>query len=129
VPNARYRLTHRIGRRSRHAAQRAFAIRANRHAQISSSDTATPTPFALDYAQFDSLSPADKLAMQELAWRQHGPWILRQLGELRAQWILTAGGEVVDSGGTLDTSHPTNAAPHSAPNAAWCRGFSCAPSA
>jgi hypothetical protein len=41
--------------------------------------------------------------MQELAWRQHGTWILRQLGELRAQWVLVAGGEVVDSGGTLDT--------------------------
>jgi phosphoribosylformylglycinamidine synthase len=72
-------------------------------AQISSSATATPDPFAIDYAQFESLAPGDKLAMQELAWREHGPWILRQLGDRRAQWVLVAGGEVVDSGDSLDT--------------------------
>lgn len=71
--------------------------------QISRSETATPDPFAMDYAQFDSLSSPDKLAMQDLAWRKHGAWILEQLNARRAQWILCCGGEVVESGDTLDT--------------------------
>lgn len=71
--------------------------------QISRSETATPDPFAMDYAQFDSLAAPDKLAMQDLAWRKHGAWILQELSARRAQWILCAGGEVVDSGDTLDT--------------------------
>lgn len=71
--------------------------------QISRSETATPDPFAMDYAQFDSMAAPDKLAMQELAWRKHGAWILQQLSTRRAQWILCAGGEVVDSGDSLDT--------------------------
>lgn len=71
--------------------------------QISRSETATPDPFAMDYAQFESMAAPDKLAMQELAWRKHGAWILQQLSDRRAQWILCAGGEVVESGASLDT--------------------------
>ncbi|MDF2441761.1 MAG: phosphoribosylformylglycinamidine synthase subunit PurS [Abditibacteriota bacterium] len=71
--------------------------------QISRSETATPDPFAMDYAQFDAMAAPDKLAMQDLAWRKHGSWILQQLSTRRAQWILCAGGEVIDSGDSLDT--------------------------
>ena len=73
------------------------------NAKISRSEAATPEPFAMDYERFQTLSPADKLALQELAWRKHGTWIRQQLDAQSAQWILCAGENVVASGTTLDT--------------------------
>ena len=73
------------------------------NSKISRSEAATPEPFAMDYVRFQTLSPADKLALQELAWRKHGEWIRQQLDAHNAQWILCAGENVVSSGNTLDT--------------------------
>jgi phosphoribosylformylglycinamidine synthase PurS subunit len=77
-------------------------------AQISRSEAATPDALAMDYARFESMSAPDKLALQELAWRKHGAWILNQLNQRNAQWILCAGDEVVNSGASID-SFPSDA--------------------
>ncbi len=77
-------------------------------AQISRSEAATPDALAMDYARFESMSAPDKLALQELAWRKHGAWILNQLNERSAQWILCAGAEVVAAGDSID-SFPSDA--------------------
>ena len=63
-------------------------------------------PFALDYASYDSLPTEEKLALRSVAWQKHGLWIMGQLNERHADWILCVGGEVVDSGETLDTYPP-----------------------
>lgn len=76
--------------------------------QVSSSTVATPDPFAMDYAAYNALPAQEQLAVQELAWRKHGTWILKQMNDRRAQWILCLGGEVLQSGDTID-SYPTEA--------------------
>jgi len=76
---------------------------------VSASDAATPDPFALDYDRFDSMGPADKMALQELAWRKYGAWIRDELDARRAAWILCVGQRVASSGDTLD-SFPDDAA-------------------
>jgi phosphoribosylformylglycinamidine synthase PurS subunit len=73
------------------------------HTVVSSSEAVTPDPFSLDFARFDAMSPADKLAMQELAWRKHGTWIKQQIDGNRAQWILCLGQHVVNFGDSLDS--------------------------
>lgn len=62
-----------------------------------------PDPFALDYRTYQAMSPDAQLAIQERAWQQHGTWIAQQLNSGRAAWILCVGGQVVESGPTLDT--------------------------
>jgi phosphoribosylformylglycinamidine synthase len=69
----------------------------------SSSHSATPDPFAMDFAVFDSMGPADKMAMQELAWRKYGAWIRDELDARRAAWILCVGQNVAQAGDSLDT--------------------------
>ena len=70
---------------------------------VSASDSATPDPFALDYARFDSMGPADKMALQELAWRKYGQWIRDELNTRNAAWILCVGQRVASAGDSLDT--------------------------
>jgi len=60
-------------------------------------------PFALDYNSYRSLPTEEKLALRSMAWQKHGTWIMSQLNEREADWVLCVGGEVVDSGPTLDT--------------------------
>lgn len=70
--------------------------------QIGASATAQPDPFAMDFDSFDALPAPEKLAVQELAWRLHGAVVLQQLNDLRAAWVLMVGGQVVESGATMD---------------------------
>ena len=60
-------------------------------------------PFSLDFAAYRSLPTEEKLALRSMAWQKHGPWIMSQLNERRADWVLCVGGEVVDSGESLNT--------------------------
>jgi phosphoribosylformylglycinamidine synthase len=75
---------------------------------ISTSAAATPEPFAMTYTTYTALPVQERLAMQEVAWRKHGALILQALDERRAAWILIQGGNIVDSGPTLD-DYPTEA--------------------
>lgn len=59
-------------------------------------------PFALDFAAYQSLGNEEKLALRSMAWQKHGAWIMGQLNERHADWILCVGGEVLDSGDTLE---------------------------
>ncbi len=59
-------------------------------------------PFALDFTAYQSLVNEEKLALRSMAWQKHGAWIMGQLNERHADWILCVGGEVLDSGDTLD---------------------------
>jgi phosphoribosylformylglycinamidine synthase len=72
----------------------------------------TPVPlgdaFAIEYQNYLALSSDDRLALQGRAWREHGAFINRELENHRALWILVVGGEVVDSGSTLE-NYPTDA--------------------
>lgn len=70
---------------------------------VSASEAATPDPFAIDAERFDAMGPADKMALQELAWRKYGAWIRDELDNRRAAWILCAGQRVVSAGDTLDS--------------------------
>ncbi len=70
---------------------------------VSTSDVATPDPFALDVDRFNSMGPADKLALQEIAWRKYGAWIRDELDSRRAAWILCVGQRVAAAGDSLDT--------------------------
>lgn len=63
-------------------------------------------PFALDFGAYQSLPPEEKLALRSMAWQKHGAWIMSQLNERRADWVLCVGGEVVESGESLD-SYPS----------------------
>jgi len=76
--------------------------------QISPSEVGTPDPLTMEYNRYEGLPAPERLALQELAWQKHGNWILQQLNDRRAAWILCIGGEVVESGVTLD-SMPTEA--------------------
>jgi phosphoribosylformylglycinamidine synthase len=60
-------------------------------------------PFALDYNSYRSLPTEEKLALRSMAWQKHGAWIMQQLDEHEADWVICIGGEVLDSGATLDT--------------------------
>lgn len=60
-------------------------------------------PFAADYRTYQSLSMEERLSLRGVALHKHGGWILQQLNERRAEWILCIGGEVMDSGPTLDS--------------------------
>lgn len=62
-----------------------------------------PDPFAMDYDVYESLPATEQMAVQEAAWQMHGAWILQQLQERRAVWILCIGGTVVEAGETMDT--------------------------
>ncbi len=70
---------------------------------VSASEVGTPDPFALDFDRFDTLGPADKMALQELAWRKYGAWIRDELDSRHAAWILCVGQRVAAAGDTLDT--------------------------
>ena len=59
-------------------------------------------PFALDFTAYQSLGNEEKLALRSMAWQKHGAWIMGQLNERHADWILCVGGEVLDSGDTLE---------------------------
>lgn len=63
-------------------------------------------PFALDFNAYTSLPTEEKLALRSMAWQKHGTWIMNQLNERRADWILCVGGEVIESGESLDTYPP-----------------------
>jgi len=71
--------------------------------QVSPSDAGTPDPLTLEYSRYEGLPAPERLALQELAWQKHGNWIVQQLNDRRAAWILCVGGEVVQSGVTLDS--------------------------
>jgi phosphoribosylformylglycinamidine synthase len=60
-------------------------------------------PFALDYRTYRSLTTEERLSLRGVALQKHGTWILQQLQERRAHWILCIGGEVMDAGPSLDT--------------------------
>jgi phosphoribosylformylglycinamidine synthase len=60
-------------------------------------------PFALDYRTYRSLTTEERLSLRGVALQKHGNWILQQLNERRAHWVLCVGGEVMDAGPTLDT--------------------------
>ena len=60
-------------------------------------------PFSLDFASYNSLPTEEKLALRSMAWQKHGAWIMSQLNERRADWVLCVGGKVVESGESLDT--------------------------
>lgn len=60
-------------------------------------------PFALDYSTYEVMTTEERLELREKAFQKHGPWIMRQIQERRAAWILCVGNEVVESGSTLDT--------------------------
>ncbi len=60
-------------------------------------------PFALDFNDYRSLPMEEKLSLRSMAWQKHGAWIMGQLNERQADWILCVGGEVLDSGPSLDT--------------------------
>ncbi|HVF11305.1 MAG TPA: hypothetical protein VNA16_10900, partial [Abditibacteriaceae bacterium] len=64
-------------------------------------------PFALDYSTYEAMSTEERLELREKAFQKHGSWIMRQIQERRAAWILCVGSEVVDSGATLD-SYPSD---------------------
>lgn len=76
---------------------------------IPPSDPKTPgglpinEPFALDFTSYRSLPTEEKLALRSMAWQKHGAWIMSQLNEKSADWVLCVGGEVVESGQSLDT--------------------------
>lgn len=70
---------------------------------VSASEASTPDPFTIDAARFDAMGPADKMALQELAWRKHGPWIRDELDNRSAAWILCAGQRVLGAGDSLDS--------------------------
>lgn len=70
---------------------------------VSTSEAATPDPFSIDAERFDAMGPADKMALQELAWRKYGPWIRDELDNRRAAWILCAGQRVISAGDTIDS--------------------------
>lgn len=59
-------------------------------------------PFALDFSAYQNLLNEEKLALRSMAWQKHGAWIMGQLNERHADWILCVGGEVLDSGDTLE---------------------------
>lgn len=71
--------------------------------EISASTVGTPDPFAMDYDTYMGLATQERLAIQQLAWQKHGAWIRQQLADLRAGWILCVGGQVLESGATLNT--------------------------
>jgi phosphoribosylformylglycinamidine synthase len=60
-------------------------------------------PFALDYASYHVLPTEEKLSLRSMAWQKHGVWIMQQLNEHEADWVICVGGEVLDSGATLAT--------------------------
>lgn len=60
-------------------------------------------PFALDFISYNSLPTEEKLGLRSLAWQKHGAWIMSQLNEKGANWVLCVGGEVMESGESLDT--------------------------
>ena len=64
-------------------------------------------PFALDYSTYEAMTTEERLELREKAFQKHGPWIMKQIQERRAAWILCVGNEVVDSGSTLD-SYPSD---------------------
>lgn len=65
-------------------------------------------PFALDFNSYRSLPTEEKLGLRSMAWQKHGAWIMGQLNERTADWVLCVGGEVIESGPTLDT-YPSEA--------------------
>lgn len=60
-------------------------------------------PFALDYNSYRTLPTEEKLSLRSMAWQKHGAWIMQQLNEREADWVICVGGEVLDSGASLDT--------------------------
>jgi phosphoribosylformylglycinamidine synthase len=60
-------------------------------------------PFALDYNTYNSLPMEEKLSLRSMAWQKHGAWMMQQLNEREAEWVCCVGGEVIDSGTSLDT--------------------------
>jgi phosphoribosylformylglycinamidine synthase len=64
-------------------------------------------PFGLDYDTYEGMTTEARLALQENVWQKHGTWIMQQLNERRVAWIVCIGGQVAESGDTLD-SYPTD---------------------
>ena len=60
-------------------------------------------PFSFDYSMYCALSSEEQLALRSQALLKHGAWINAQLDERNADWILVVGGEVVDSGASLES--------------------------
>lgn len=63
-------------------------------------------PFSYDYAMYRALPQDEQLSLRTAALLKHGAWINQHLNERNADWILVVGGEVVDSGESLET-YPT----------------------
>jgi len=60
-------------------------------------------PFSFDYGMYRALPQEEQLDLRSQALLKHGSWISQQLDELNADWILVVGGQVVDSGESLET--------------------------
>lgn len=60
-------------------------------------------PFSFDYSMYCALPSEEQLALRSQALLKHGTWIAAQLDERDADWILVVGGEVVDSGASLES--------------------------
>ena len=60
-------------------------------------------PFSFDYGMYRALPQDEQLSLRSAALLKHGAWINQHLNERNADWILVVGGEVVDSGESLDT--------------------------
>ena len=60
-------------------------------------------PLSYDYSMYRALPAEEQLNLLIQALLKHGQWISQQLDELNANWILVVGGQVVDSGESLET--------------------------
>lgn len=67
---------------------------------------AVKEPFALDFEGYNALRTEEKLALRSMAWQKHGTWIMNQLNEQQADWILCIGGEVIEKGHSLENYPP-----------------------
>lgn len=72
-----------------------------------STGVAVKEPFALDFEGYNALRTEEKLSLRSMAWQKHGTWIMNQLNEHQADWILCIGGEVVEKGESLE-SYPSD---------------------
>lgn len=74
--------------------------------QVAPSISSSPQvrePFSSDYTTYSVLPEEEKLDLRSQALLKHRDWINEQLDERNADWILVIGGEVIDSGETLET--------------------------
>ena len=67
------------------------------------SESAVREPFSFDYAVYCALPSDEQLALRSQALLKHRTWIMGQLDDRDADWVLVVGGEVVDSGASLET--------------------------